>query len=56
LNFFEFHVQLEAEKQKSANPHKIKKNEETSFVVQTQGVQIAKDVSVRKRWICVFYR
>ena len=28
-----------------ANPHEIKKNGETSFVVQTQGVQIAKDAS-----------
>ena len=39
-----------------SNPHEIKENEETFFVVQTHGVQIAKDVSVRKRWICVFDR
>ena len=56
LTFFEFHVQLESQDQMPENPHEIRENEETSFVVQTQGVQIAKDVSVRKRWICVFDR
>ena len=29
---------------KSANPHEIKENKETSFAVQTQRVQIARDV------------
>ena len=45
LNFFVFQVQFGVWNQKAANPHKIRENEETSFVVQTQGVQIAKDVS-----------
>ena len=45
LCFFEFRVQLESQNQNPENPHEIKENEETSFVVQTQGVQIAKDVS-----------
>ena len=45
LSFFDFRVQFEVQNQKPENPHKIKENEETSFVVQTQGVQIAKDVS-----------
>ena len=51
--FFEFRVQLESQNQNPENPHEIKENEETSFVVQTQGVQIAKDVSIRvfDRWI-----
>ena len=47
LHFFDFCVQFEIQNQEPANPHKIKENEETSFVVQTQGVQIAKDVSIR---------
>jgi len=51
LHFFDFCVQFEIQNQEPANPHEIKENEETSFVVQTQGVQIAKDVS-----ICVFDR
>lgn len=45
LSFFDFCVQFGVQNYKPANPHKIKENEETSFVVQTQGVQIAKDVS-----------
>ena len=52
LNFFVFQVQLGAWNQKAENPHKIRDNEETSFVVQTHGVQIAKDVSDGGRgWI-----
>ena len=45
LRFFDSRVQFEVQKQKPANPHEIRENEETSFVVQTQGVQISKDVS-----------
>lgn len=45
MSFFDFHVQFGVQNQKPENPHEIKENEETSFVVQTQGVQIAKDVS-----------
>ena len=45
MNFLDSRVQVEVQNQKPEDPHKIKENEETSFVVQTQGVQIAKDVS-----------
>ena len=42
LHFFDFCVQFEIQNQEPANPHEIKENEETSFVVQAQGVQIAR--------------
>lgn len=45
LNFFVSRVQFKIQNQNPANPHEIKENEETSFGVQTLGVQIAKDVS-----------
>lgn len=49
MSFFDFHVQLESQNQEPEKPHEIRENKETSFVVQTQGVQIAKDVSLQKR-------
>ena len=45
MGFFDLRVQFGVQKRTPENPHEITENEETSFVVQTQGVQIAKDVS-----------
>lgn len=47
LDFFDFCVQFEIQSLDLINPHKIQKNREASFAVQTHKVQISKDASIR---------